>query len=226
MHARARTEGYEAHTVNLEISLKVNNVDFTETHIVALSAARWGIPVIMVSGDNVLREQLRGDFPELEYAVVKSAHGRGEAEPFAADEVNRKIETAARTAMQKFLEGRYRPYYLSPPYNFEVGYRNREQAAQAARDPTVERASDNSVRYSNMSFVDGYRIGSRLFQAGNDRLAVLVRLLQQDPQGRKFLDQWEESFWERFVDDKKAPAWTKSPPEQERNRNRQYFGDQ
>jgi D-amino peptidase len=226
MHARARTEGFEAHTVNIEISLKVNNVDFTETHIVALSAARWGIPVIMVSGDNVLGGQLRPDFPDLEYAVVKTAHGRGSAEPFPVAEVNKRIEDAARKGMQKFLDGKFRPYYLSPPYNFEVGYRNSEQAAQAARDPMVERASETSVRYSNSSFVDGYRIGSRLFQAGNDRLAVLQRMLSEDPQGRKLLEQWQESFWERFVDDTKAPEWSKAPPPRARNTNRQYYGDQ
>jgi D-amino peptidase len=229
MHARARTDGYEAHTVNLEISLKVNNVDFSETHIVALSAARFGIPVIMVSGDNVLREQLRPDFPDLEYAVVKTAHGRGSAEPFPLNEVNERIETAARTGMEKFLDGKFRPYYLSPPYTFEVGYRNSEQAAQAARDPMVERASDTSVRYTNSSFVDGYRMGSRLFQAGNDRLAVLQRLLNQTPEGRKLLEEWQESFWQRFLDDPKAPDWSKAPSGgggRGRNPNRQYFGDQ
>ncbi len=226
MHARARTEGFEAHTVNLEISLKVNNVDFTETHIVALSAARWGIPVIMVSGDNVLGGQLHPDFPDLEYAVVKTAHGHGSAEPFPVTEVNKRIEDSARKGMQKFLDGKFRPYYLSPPYNFEVGYRNSEQAAQAARDPMVERASETSVRYTNSSFVDGYRTGSRLFQAGNDRLAVLQRLLSQDPEGRKLLEQWQESFWERFVDEAKAPEWSKAPPARTRNRDRQYYGDQ
>jgi D-amino peptidase len=228
MHARARTEGYEAHTVNLEISLEVNNVDFTETHIVALSAARFGIPVIMVSGDNVLREQLRSDFPDLEYAVVKTAHGRGSAEPFSLNEVNERIETAARRGMQKFLDGKFRPYYLSPPYNFEVGYRNSEEAAQAARDPMVERATETSIRYTNTSFVDGYRIGSRLFQAGNDRLAVLQRLLNQTPEGRKLIEEWQESFWQRFVDDTTAPDWSKAPAGAgpRSNANRQYFGDQ
>jgi D-amino peptidase len=227
MHARAGTEGFEPHTVNFEITLKVNNVEFTETHIVALSAARFGIPVIMVSGDNVLREQLRADFPDMEYATVKTAHSRGSAEPFPATEVNQRIETAAHRAMQKFLDGKFRPYYLSPPYTFVVGFRNSEEAAQAARDPMVEHAGETSVRYTNTSFVEGYRTGSRIFQEGNDRLAVLERLLNETPEGRKILDEWTESFWQRFIDDTKAPAWSKQPlssrPQQ--NTNRQFFGD-
>ena len=95
MHARANTDGYEAHTVTDRISYRINGVDFTETHIVALSAGRWGIPVIMVSGDNVLGEQLKPDFPELEYAAVKTAKSRALAEPLPSAEATRRIEEAA-----------------------------------------------------------------------------------------------------------------------------------
>ena len=72
MHARARSIGFMAHTYTFDVAWKVNGVDLTETHIVAVSAARWGIPVIMVSGGGVLQEQLQSDFPELKYAVVKT----------------------------------------------------------------------------------------------------------------------------------------------------------
>ena len=57
-HARARTNGFMAHTYTFDVAWKVNGVDFTETHIAAMFGAGWGIPVIMVSGDNVLKEQL------------------------------------------------------------------------------------------------------------------------------------------------------------------------
>src|SRR5579864_7984676 len=80
MHARARTTGFIAHTYTFDVAWKVNGIDLTETHIVAISAARWGIPVIMVSGDDVLQGQLPNDFPELEYAVVKTAKTLSSAE--------------------------------------------------------------------------------------------------------------------------------------------------
>ena len=63
MHAKANTPGFMAHTWTFDVDFRVNNVEFTETHIVAASGARWGIPVIMVSGDDVLRDQLKADFP-------------------------------------------------------------------------------------------------------------------------------------------------------------------
>ena len=76
MHARANTNGFLAHTYTYEPAFRVNGLDITETQIIALSAARWGVPVIMVSGDDVLETQLRPEFPDLEYAVVKTAKGR------------------------------------------------------------------------------------------------------------------------------------------------------
>src|SRR5262245_23412913 len=76
MHARAGTQGFMAHTVTVEPTYIVNGVPITETALIALSAARYGIPVIMVAGDNVLRDQIKEELPQAEYAVVKNARGR------------------------------------------------------------------------------------------------------------------------------------------------------
>ena len=43
-HARANTPGFMAHTVTFDVDFRVNDVEFSEIHLVAASAARWGIP--------------------------------------------------------------------------------------------------------------------------------------------------------------------------------------
>ena len=53
-----------AHTVTLEPFYKVNGVPITESEIIAISAARYGIPVVMVAGDDVLEGQIRQAFPD------------------------------------------------------------------------------------------------------------------------------------------------------------------
>jgi D-amino peptidase len=181
MHPRARTNGFMAHTWNSDVAFRINGVDFTETHIIAASAARWGVPVIMVSGDNVLGEQLKPDFPELEFAVGKTAESLGAAEPFARDEIDRRIESAARTAMEKLLGGKFRPYYLRPPFEFELSWRNWQQAAGARRSPLVRANGDLGVRYTAPSFVEGYETSKHILALASDNLAALVRLLQQSP---------------------------------------------
>ncbi len=211
MHARARTNGFLAHTFNRDINYRVNDVDFTETHIVAMSAARFGIPVIMVSGDDVLGSQLQADFPDLEYAVVKTAESVASAKALPPGEAQKRIEARAEAAMKKFLAGRYRAYFLPPPYRFEVQFRNAEPMAMALRFPGVERASGTSVRLSNNNYMDGYLAASTLFTAANDRLDVLIRLLQSTDEGRETLRKWDDSFWERFTNPETAPVWSKSP---------------
>ena len=132
MHARANTPGFMAHTYTLDVDFRVNDVEFTETHIVAASAARWGIPVIMVSGDDILEPQLATDFPELQYAVVKTAKGHSLAEPLPPGEAAKRIESAAHRAMEKFLAGKFRPYYLKPPYDFKLSFPEYEETDGAA----------------------------------------------------------------------------------------------
>jgi len=212
MHAHANTDGFMAHTVTDRISYKINGVEFTETHIVALSAARFGIPVIMVSGDQVLRDELKPDFPELEYAQVKKAINRASAEPLPPAEVTKNIEEAAKRAMQKFLAGAYRPYYLPPPYDFQLGFQNWQQADGAASAPGVLRDGDLGVRYRAAHFIEGYTLSLDALRRSSDSIQVLVRILSQDPAGKKYLDQLTDTFWTRWLTPDKAPAYMQPGP--------------
>jgi len=198
-------------------------VDFTETHIVALSAARWGIPVIMVSGDQVLGEELKPDFPELEYAVVKTAKSRALAETLPEGEPARRIEAAAKRAMEKFVAGAYRPYYLPPPYDFQLGFQNWQQANGAATAPGVLKDGELGVRYRASTFIEGYTLSLDALRRSSDTLQVLIRILSQDPAGKKYLDQLSDTFWTRWLTpDKAAPYMQPGPPPPPKTR---FYGD-
>ena len=213
MHARGETSGFLAHTWTIEPTFRVNGVDLTETQIIALSAARWGVPVIMTSGDDVLGEQLKTALPDVEYATVKKAVSRAKAEPLPQDEVQRRIETAARKAVEKLLAGRYRPYYLQPPLVFEVSFQNAAQAARARSDKSVELAGERTIRFTAPSFVDGYEKRKPLIAlATAERASLLVRLLQQSEEGKKVLDHYGELLLQRWLDPEKLPEWARNPP--------------
>jgi len=224
MHARAGTRGFLAHTYTLEPAFKVNGVDITETQIIALSAARWGIPVIMASGDDVLGSQLAPELPDLEYAEVKKAISRAKAEPLPPAEVVQRIESRAKRAMEKLLAGRFRPYSLATPVTFELSFQNAAQASRAASDRSVERAGDLTVRYVAQTFVDGYERSKHLIAlAAGDRLTLLVRMLNQTPEGKKLLAQHRQLVLQRWLEPEKVPAWAQNQPEPPRPTK--YFGD-
>jgi D-amino peptidase len=222
MHARTRTHGFMAHTYTFDVGWNVNGVDLTESHIVAISAARWGIPVIMVSGDNVLAEQLRPDFPELEYAVVKTAKTLSSAESLPRGEADRRIENAARSAMEKFTTGRFRAYYLPPPYDFTLSFRTTEEASLGGRTRGVSRTGELDVHFGSVTFVDGYEVASDVIAHAMDPLPLLVRILQHAPDGKKILQQWDDLWW-LTIDPQKLPEW--SEPKPESATKRKYYGD-
>ena len=223
MHSRTRTQGFMAHTYTFDVAWNVNGVDLTETHIVAISAARWGIPVIMVSGDNVLAEQLPRDFPELEYAIVKTATGLSSAEAVPREESDKRIENAARQAMEKFLAGKFRAYYLPPPYDIRLSFRTTEEAAMAARTRGVFRDGELGVRFGSNTFIEGYAIATDVISRATDPLPLLVRILQHEPDGKRILQEWDDLLWLQ-VDPQKLPQWSEPKPAQPRKQK--YYGDE
>jgi len=214
MHARANSPGFAAHTYTIDVDFRVNEVEFTETHIIALSAARWGIPVIMVSGDNILGEQLKPDFPELEYATVKTAKGHADAQTLAPGEAEKRIEASAKLAMEKFLTGKFRPYYLRPPYDFRLSFPDYEETNGAAMNPLVERDGDLAVRFRRQSYIEGYEIAKTSIHLAVQEsvMGMLTRLLSKDPAGQKSLQQLEDMVFERWLDREHAPDWSKPGP--------------
>ena len=60
--------------------------------ILAMGAARSGIPLIMVSGDDELEKEIRRHLPWVKCAVIKHAVDRSKAEPVAREEASRRIE--------------------------------------------------------------------------------------------------------------------------------------
>ena len=224
-HARANTPGFMAHTVTFDVDFAVNGVEFSETHLIALSAARWGIPVIMSSGDNVLGDQLKADFPELEYATVKTAKGHGEAEPLPPGEAQRRIEAAAQAAMEKFRAGKFRPYYLRPPFDIRLAFPDPEEAEGAALNPEVIPDGDLAVRIVRPSFVDGYEAArlSISLAIQNAEFRMLARRLAQDTATRKVMGELRNAVITRWIHPDSAPAWAKPEPKQAPQAR--YWGD-
>ncbi|NTV81400.1 MAG: M55 family metallopeptidase, partial [Candidatus Aminicenantes bacterium] len=101
MHAGAgNPAGFLSHTYTIEdVQYRVNGTPFNETMILAMGAARFGIPLIMVSGDDQFEKEIKRYLPWVKYAAGKKAMGRTKAEPFAREDVSRRIEKAAREAL-------------------------------------------------------------------------------------------------------------------------------
>lgn len=205
MHARANTPGFLAHTYSIEPSWRVNGLDITETEIIAHSAARFHLPVVMISGDDVLAKQIDERLPWAEYAMVKRAKGRGDAELLPLEEAHRAIEQAARRAIENLPKMKAFP--LAPEFRFEIGFQNREQADRAANIPGLTRASDTSVAFTASNFVEGYQRTLPIMRlGGTERLNLLLRAVRSRPDADEILAEYNRLIEQRWYEGDRDPA--------------------
>jgi len=201
MHAGAgNSVGFLSHTYTLEdIQYKVNGMPFNESMILAMGAARFKIPLVMVSGDDQLEKELRRNLPWVKYATVKHAVNRGVAESFPRADVDRRIEAAAREAMQS-LGGAGLPDWPGP-YRFALTFQDEAQARNAALLPGAELQADpTTVQIRAQDFEEGYRQSLRLISLAGivGRAQAVQAVLNAQPDAaalRLSLGEWLEERW-------------------------------
>jgi D-aminopeptidase len=84
MHGRGGGRGFLPHTFLGHTRWTMAGHELNESLILAASAARFGVPLILVTGDDVLKQELAPELPAAEYVVVKRALSadQAEARPF------------------------------------------------------------------------------------------------------------------------------------------------
>jgi D-amino peptidase len=222
MHAGAgNPDGFISHTYTVQdIQYRVNGTPFNETMILAMGAARFGIPVIMVSGDDQLEKEIKRYMPWVKYAAGKKAMGRAKAEPFPREEVSRRIEKAAREALlglesAKLFDG------FPGPYRFALTFQDETQAETAAMLQGAELLDDGvSVQIRHADFEEGYKASLNLISIANlvGRMQALQQMIAAQPNAKELTDAARQKSRDRWFDPKSYPAPAASGAPQ------RYFG--
>ncbi|MFN8580443.1 MAG: M55 family metallopeptidase [Gemmatimonadaceae bacterium] len=221
MHARARSPGFMAHTVTLEPFYQVNGKPITESVIIAMSAARFHVPVIMVAGDDVLQGQIREDFPMAEYAVVKRARGRAHADLIPQADVRAAISSAARRAIEKLPQ--FDPFPVEPAYRFQVSYQNTRQADLANGVAGAERVDSTSLGYTTTGFVEGYQRSLKMNGLARlDGMRFLAQAVRASPAGKKIMAEYLDLMVTNWLEPEKLPKVTPPPTPKTKKR---FWGD-
>jgi len=157
-HARAGSPvGVIAHTGSDAIAdLKINGARVGESGMNTLFAASFGVPVVMITGDNVAVAQARELTPDIEAVEVKEAIGTRSAIFRPVQEVRAAIRSTAEHAIRNL--GAHHAVPLKAPYTFEVTYSNTTLADIAEGIPAVKRAGPATVTYTIDDFRAGYRL--------------------------------------------------------------------
>ncbi len=152
-HARAGSRpGIMAHTVSYEEFEVVhcNGRPVGEPDLFAIRAAEFGVPIGMVSGDQVVAEQVRAIAPLAEAVIVKHALSNAAAECIPPQRAAMLIQAGAERAVARAMSGALSVYSAEPgPHEIEVTMRKPVAgtlATNLAKLPEFTLSNERTVR--------------------------------------------------------------------------------
>lgn len=145
-HTGAGTEGVLAHTYlpNSVTGVWVDGVPASEGYLNSLVAAEYGVPVVLVTGDDRTCADAAGYAPGAHTVAVKDYISRYAAVCRPPARTFADIRTAAKAATA--LAGRAEPSNAGP-FTVEVEVDAAQLTMNACVVPTVERVAERRVRY-------------------------------------------------------------------------------
>ena len=152
-HARAGSfPGIMAHTVSYERfkSVRVGGEAVGESEIMTIRAGELGVPVGLVSGDQVLIAELTKRAPWVERVEVKRALSNVSGDVIPPARAREAIRSGARRAVERARRGELPVYRDQPaPHDVEVELRapiEEGLRANLAQLPEFEIADDHTIR--------------------------------------------------------------------------------
>jgi D-amino peptidase len=146
--------GVRAHTMSSAslTSVELNGTSMPESGINAAIAGHFGVPIVMISGDDAAVEEAQRLIGDMEGAIVKRAISFHSAETMTPEAGQALIRQKVRAGLQK--RASLRPYVMRSPIRVDVTFKNYRPAEMLAYLTIVERTSAHSIRYTTRSMID------------------------------------------------------------------------
>ena len=147
-------EGVRAHTLSSArlTDVKLNGQSVSEAGLNAAIAGHFNVPVIMVSGDDVVVKETKALLPDIEGATVKWALGFHSAMTVTPGDSSVLIRDTARKAVQRIKE--FKPYKLTTPIRLDVTFKNYRPSEVLSYLSIVERPDAHSIRFVGKDIVE------------------------------------------------------------------------
>lgn len=163
----ANTRGVRAHTMSSAnvTDLRLNGKSMSEGSMNAAIAGQFGVPVILISGDDVAVAETQVIVGDMEGAVVKWARGFHSAKTLTPEAAQEVIRTRTASAVSRIDE--FEPYVLETPIEVELTLKHYQPVELLAYLPYVERVNSHTIRFTAedmtevikfLTFVLDYRV--------------------------------------------------------------------
>ncbi|WP_367569468.1 M55 family metallopeptidase [Lacrimispora sp.] len=168
-HSRMNTSGVLSHSFHGGVisDININGKDVGEFYMNACVAGHFNVPVVLVSGDNILEQEVKDVNSPIETVVVKISYGRYAAKCLASSVAFEKIKEKSKVALINARN--IDPVKIQGPLEMRVTFLNSGQAESASIIPGTELISPNIVLYSGKTIIDIYRALTAMIKIANSK---------------------------------------------------------
>jgi D-amino peptidase len=141
------TAGVRAHTFSSGNLTRValNDKAVTEGAFNAAIAGHFGVPVVMMAGDDASIQEVQSLVGNIEAAETKKSLGFHSANTLTPEASCELIEQKVRSALGRLKD--FKPYILDTPVRLEIGFKNYRPVEVLSYLRGVERADSHTIRY-------------------------------------------------------------------------------
>lgn len=158
-HASATSLGGTlAHTLSGELihDVRLNGASVSEAAISAAIAGHFGVPVLMLAGDDAAVAETRGMLGDIATACLKTSLGFLSTIALSPQAADTRLRNAVSDAFKRI--GRVAPFILATPIAVEIRLRTRFVAEWLSYLPGVERPDAFTIRYTAPDMVAASRL--------------------------------------------------------------------
>jgi D-amino peptidase len=157
-HARAGTEGVLSHTFDsptVVTGVWLNGEPCSEARMNATLAGLKGIPVGLVTGDDLVCAEAESLYAGVQTARVKTVVDRYTARCLSPQVAKERIRDAALCAADVGDLSRYAP---EPPYSFTIEFATASSAASVLFFPGLERVDDRRISWTHEDYETAFKM--------------------------------------------------------------------
>lgn len=158
-HPKSGTEkGIFDHTYDGRVirSLKIDDLEVGEVGLNARVAGFYGVPVILVSGDKQVCEDVKQEIGDIQTVAVKTALSRYCARNIPFESLKEFYQSSIKKGMESMAANQ--PLVPSKAPVIEIEFYKSIMAEVAESIPNVIKTGTNTVRYQAKDMVDVYRV--------------------------------------------------------------------
>lgn len=134
-------------------NIYINNEPVGEMSINGLVAGQMGVPVVLVTGDDITTKEAEDVFGGIELATVKEGRGRFTAKLLHPSVSQKIIRDSAARAVKRASE--IKPFQVEMPVCMGFEFTSTAMAEVCSWIPTIERVGPRSIQFDVLDWKEG-----------------------------------------------------------------------